>query len=301
MVGFDIGTSDMPFRNLLKTAPPDAVRSLDELFAIAHLMEHEAATHYTQFSQDLRTAGNVQLAELFERLASDERGHESSVLGWSKQRSGKAPSPAAIRWALPETFDEAAAQDLASSRLADAYRVLSMAVRNEDRAFALWSYIAAAAETPEIQEAAERMAHEELGHASELRRARRAAFHAGRAGRAPERTSPIETLLAQAGRLELRLADQLLELGDGLAGDDARRARELAAQTGAMADAVAALTPAPDDASTFEVLDAPTTAERLVEIYLEIGDRSRDETVVAAVQALARQAIARLAWLRHFA
>ena len=81
MVGFDIGTSDMPFRNLLKTAPPDAVRSLDELFAIAHFMQHEAATRYTQFSLSMRSAGNVQLAELFERLASDERGHESSVLG----------------------------------------------------------------------------------------------------------------------------------------------------------------------------------------------------------------------------
>ena len=110
-----------------------------------------------------------------------------------------------------------------------------------------------------------------------------------------------ETLLAQAARLELRLADQLLQVADGLTGDDARRARELAAQTGAMAEIVVALTPAPEDAKMFEVLDAPTTAERLMEIYLEIGDRSRDETVVAAVQALARQAIARLTLLRHFA
>ena len=291
----------MPFRKLLKTAPPDAVRSLDELFAIAHLMEHEAATRYTQISQGMRTAGNAPLAELFERLASDERGHEASVLGWSEQRSGKAPSPAAIRWTLPETFDEAAAQDLASSRLADTYGVLSMAVRNEERAFALWSYIAAAAETPEIQEAAERMAHEELGHASELRRARRAAFHAGRAERAQERTLSIETLLAQAARLELRLADQLRKLTDDLAGDDVRRARELVAQTITNADVVAALTPGPDDTNTFEALDASTTAERLVNIYLEIGDCSRDETVVAAVQNLARQAIARLTWLRHLA
>jgi hypothetical protein len=39
-------------------------------------------------------------------------------------------------------------------------------------------------------------------------------------------------------------------------------------------------------------------AERLVEIYLDIGDRSRDETLVARVQTLTRQAIARLARLR---
>jgi rubrerythrin len=288
----------MAFRNRLKTAPPDAVRTLDELFAIAHFMEHEAATRYTQFSLSMRMAGNIQLAELFERLASDERGHEASVLGWSKQRSGKAPSPAALRWALPETFDEAAAQDLTSSRLTDTYRVLSLAVRNEERAFALWSYIAAAAETPEIQNAAERMALEELGHAAQLRRARREAFHAERAARLQGRPLPIEALLAQAARLEIGLADQLRELADGLAGDDAGRARELSTQSREMADIAVALATGPDGAKALKLVDASTTAERLTEIYLEIGDRSRDETVVAAVQALTRQAIGRLTWLR---
>jgi rubrerythrin len=290
----------MPFRSLLKTPPPDAVRSLDELFAIAQFMEHEAATRYTQLSVRMRAEGNAQLAELFERLASDERGHEASVLNWSERRSGKAPSPAAIRWALPETFDAETAGDLTSSRLTDSYRVLSMAVRNEERAFALWSYIAAAAEMPEIQGAAERMAYEELEHASLLRRARRVAFHAERAAGLHERPLPVEALLAQAARLETKLANQLRQLADGLAGDDASRARELAAQTRAMADAVAALLSAPDDATTFEDLDASTMAERLVENYLDIGDRSRDEAVVAGVQTLARQAIGRLAWLRLF-
>ena len=290
----------MPSRSLLKTTPPDAVRSLDELFAIAQFMEHEAATRYTQLAGRMRVEGNVQLAELFERLASDERGHEASVLSWSERRSGKAPSPAAIRWALPETFDEETAGDLTSSRLTDAYRVLSMAVRNEERAFALWSYIAAAAETPEIQEAAERMAHEELEHASMLRRARRAAFHAERAAGLHGPALPVETSLAQAARLETRLADQLLFIAGRQAGDEAGKARELAAETRGMAHAVAALTTESDDAKTFEDLDAAMTAERLVEIYLDAGDRSRDETVVAAVQTLARQAIARLAWLRLF-
>lgn len=62
-----------------------------------------------------------------------------------------------------------------------------------------------------------------------------------------------------------------------------------------------ALSPGPADAAGTEQLDAPAIAERLVETYLDIGDRSRDEAVVAAVQDLARQAIARLAWLRLWA
>jgi rubrerythrin len=289
----------MPARNLLKTTPPDAVRSLDELFAIAGAMEHEAFTRYTQLATQLRSEGQSQLAEMFERLAADEDGHEASVTNWARHQSGKAPDPTAIRWDLPETFDSEMAEELASSRLIDTYRVLSMAVRNEERAFTLWAYIAAQAERPEIQQAAERMAHEELGHISVLRHARREAYHAERAGRLREGASSVAELLALAARLEARLADQLAGLHGRLAGADAVRAQELAVRTRAMADEVAAMA-LDAEAPLVEAADedAATLAERLVEAYLDIGDRSRDEMMVARIQDLAREAIARLAWLR---
>ena len=92
--------------------------------------------------------------------SSEERHHEHYVQAWSKQHSGKTPDPAAIRWDLPETFDLAGGRELASSRLATAYRILAVAVQNEDRAFALWSYIAAHAEAGAIREAAETMARQ---------------------------------------------------------------------------------------------------------------------------------------------
>lgn len=292
----------MPLRNLLKTTPPDAVRSLDELFAIAEAMEHEAATRYTQLAERMRTEGQPEIAEVFESLAADEQGHEASVSNWSARQSGKAPDRAAIRWELPETFDAETAEELASSRLINAYRVLSMAVRNEERAFTLWAYIAAEAEKPEIQATAERMAHEELGHIALLRRARREAYHAERAGRPREGASSVGALLAQASALEERLADHLQRLGESLSGADAERARDLAAQTRAMADEVAALSSEPEHAPTEGQDQDPTAiAEGLVETYLDTGDRSRDEAMVAQVQDLARKAIARLAWLRLFA
>jgi rubrerythrin len=291
----------MPLRNLLKSAPPAAVRSLDELFAIAHAMEEEAATHYTQLAERMRSEGHPQLADLFDRLAADEKGHESSVLSWSQRQSGKAPDASAIRWELPKTFDEETAAELASSRLINAYRVLSMAVRNEERAFTLWSYIAAEAATPEIREAAERMAREELEHVSLLRRARRSAYHAERATRPREGATSIDTILAEAAVLEAALADQLQQLESRLTGGDARRAKELAEQARAMAGEAAAMSSAPDRTPMGEEGDAQATAERLVETYLDIGDRSRDEALVARVQVLARQAIARLAWLRLIA
>ena len=49
------------------------------------------------------------------------------------------------------------------------YRVLTIAVRNEERAFAFWSYVAAHADGEEVRLAAETMAKEELEHVAAFR------------------------------------------------------------------------------------------------------------------------------------
>src|SRR5437868_944502 len=155
------------------------------------------------------------------------------VAQWSRRKSGKAPDPSEVRWELPATFDEETAGELAGSALATPYRALSMAVRNEERAFALWTYIAAQAEDPAIRQAAETMAREELEHVSLLRRARRRAYHAQRA--VPARPS-MESFEGAEG-LEAWLADRFLRLAAELpAGPFAERARALAAQSRRMAE-----------------------------------------------------------------
>jgi hypothetical protein len=173
-----------------------------------------------------------------------------------------------------------------------------MAVRNEERAFAFWSYVAAHAEAPEIRRAAEAMAHEELGHVSILRRERRKAYHAERSasGLASERGGDARALAA----LERRLA----ELLDSLAGQsplpertrltdfagEARRHAEELEDSSISASRVVAGGRLPDD--------PVAVAELLAERYLEAGDTVRDEAVLARVQVLAGHAINRLAWLR---
>ncbi len=281
---------------LLKSVPPVAVGSLEEMFAIAQAMEREAAARYAGLAQRARAEGVAQLADLFEKLAEEERAHETSVVRWSQEQSGKPPDAAAIRWDIPETFDEEAAGELAVSRLASAYRILSMAVRNEERAFMLWSAIAAQAERPDVRQAAERMALEKLDHVALLRRARRDAYHAERARRAPERARSVADRLFEAGVLERRLAAQLEAMGDQFAGDNERLARELAGQSRQMAADVERL--APRAGSDPEELEAAAAAERLVEDYLGIGDLTRDEALALQIQSLAQRAISRLAWLR---
>ncbi|WP_414475140.1 ferritin-like domain-containing protein [Microvirga sp. M2] len=280
---------------LLKAEPAGSVKSLEELFAIAAAMEREAAERYGEIAGRMRREGNSALAEVFERLSADEKGHLAGVVHWSQETKGQAPDPARIRWELPETFDDEGAATT-DPQLLSVYRALSMAVRNEERAFAFWSYVAARAESPEIREAAETMAHEELGHVSILRRERRNAFHAER--RRPD-TARDDGPVSFAD-LERRLAELLDPLvaraGPRDSGrlavfaDEARRyAQELDRSPIALPEGMPRGTP-PDDPVTL--------AEFLTDLYLEAGDILRDEVALEQVQALAGSAIARLAWLR---
>ena len=210
---------------LLKTEPPAPVKTLEELFAIAYAMEHEAASRYAEIAERMRFEGNPALAEVFERLSADERGHLDGVVQWSERQEGRAPDPALIRWQLPETFDD---EGLSTTdpRLLSAYRALATAVRNEERAFAFWSYVAAQAGSSEIRHAAETMAHEELGHVATLRRERRRAFHAeesGDRGRAPDGNGE-----QKAAALERRLGDLLESLAAKVPLAEGTRLKEFA-------------------------------------------------------------------------
>src|SRR5215207_4451728 len=128
--------------SILRREPRGPVESLDEVFAIAHAMEHEAATRYAELAVRMRREGSAALADIFDRLAAEERSHVDSIVHWSERESGRVPDQAPVRWDLSDTFDDEGAGATAPSLLT-AYRALSMAVRNEERAFAFWSYVAA--------------------------------------------------------------------------------------------------------------------------------------------------------------
>ena len=295
----------------LEVEPPAPVTSMAELMALAHAMELDAAQRYEQIGERMRGSGQADLADVFERLARDERGHMASVDNWSAHRGMGKPDPARLRWDVPQTFDDEGMAQV-DPGLRSTYQVLAMAVRNEERAFAFWTYVAAHAPDADVRAAAEAMAHEELGHVATLRRARREAFHAARiasqwrplvqggdgSDAASIGTSPglAEAETRLAGVLARQARDATPERAERLVAlsrealDHARRAQDL--MPGWM-PAQAAAQPArdlPDNATTL--------AEWLVEGYLAAADLADDETVVAGLQDLAGRAIARLAFLR---
>jgi rubrerythrin len=279
-------------RTLLKAEPAGTLQSLDELFALAEAMEQEAATKYGELAEEMRRQDRSDLLTVFNDLAAAEREHVDNVRRWSRSRRGKLPDPALIRWEAPETFDRNDTAEIKASKLLTPYRALAMAVRNEERTFAFWSYLAAFADDPEIKKAAETMAGEELGHVAILRKARRRAFRqepdAARPGETPEQR-------IDAGALERCLAGRLEQLEGALDPVQTARIRELAEEALSMSGQA-------DGFGRFPLglaqSDAETIAEALTDFYLEGAETPDSAAHLEILQALAGRSIARLAWLR---
>ena len=279
--------------SLLKSEPAGSLQSLGELFALANAMEQEAAERYTGLAADMQRQNKLDLATVFAELAAAEREHVDSVARWSQSRLGKAPDPALVRWEAPETFDSETAAEIKTSRLMTPYRALSMAVRNEERAFAFWSYVAGFAEDPEIKKAAEVMAREELGHVATLRKERRRAYHSEHERMRAGQQGNIGHI--DAAVLERCLAAHLAVLERHVEGESANRARELHQETTNMSALAAGIGRFP---TSLERGDAETIAEALTDAYLEGAESSGDPGRLKSLQSLAERAIVRLAWLR---
>lgn len=271
----------------LESEPSATVASLEELFAVARAMEEEAIAGYRDLARRMHRENRPGLAAVFEQLVAEETMHLDNVSQWSWKLTGKNPDISALRWDAGETFDDEGAATVAPELLT-AYRAFSIAVRNEERAFAFWTYVAANSPSDELREAAETVAREELEHVATLRRERRRAFHAEReaslAGEGRDWTlAALESRLAallndrvrqEAAPAQLDMfADQARERGDALARaplGDTPLLRHMRPQA---ADKAAPL------------------AEFLLDCYLDLGERApaeeeRDRAQIYAAQML---------------
>ncbi len=149
------------------------ISSVEELMSLAEAQERRAAARYDQLAARMDRFGSPETATLFRQLAAMEREHVEALSGWA--------GPTAPQGRLPDGLGEgtAADSDEVPASLTP-YRALAIAVRNEERAFSLLTYVAAHAEKTDVRVRAEALALEELQHVALLRAQRRKAFHAKR-------------------------------------------------------------------------------------------------------------------------
>ena len=249
---------------------PWEVASMNELLALARSMEQEAIDGYIALARRMQEMGQPDLACVFEALITEEKGHLGKVNEW--QASTGQPKSATVH--PPEVqFDDEGAGIIAPEMLS-AYRAFSMAVRNEERAFVFWTYVAAHAKSAEIAKAAERMAHEELGHVSKLRSERRRAFHL-------ERRTTTYAAKADLAMLETRLANQLQALAADAETANSSRLQALAGQARIRAEQLVqtpfSSTPLLEAVPDRAVEQVLPLCELLADCYIDLGQTAPDE------------------------
>ncbi|HMO30463.1 ferritin family protein [Enterovirga sp.] len=276
----------------LTSDPSISIPSRSELFSIAMAMEADSAARYLEIADRMREAGKEDLAQVFETLARTKLAHRDEIAARAREAGGAFPEMLSGTAPGGVFSDEGLAH--AAAELVDAYRAYAVAVRNEERAFAFWSYMAARGISPEIRRAAEQMARAKLGQAKAFRRERRKAFlAAGGAGRArgePQDLSMLENEVSRRLEALAALPGSRTEYRD-LAAEAQMLSRDLASASLGV--------PLPPGAPSPENLEA--LCEWLADRYVEAGDRSRSQETQTRAQSFAAAAIKRLARLRKLA
>ncbi|WP_114861190.1 ferritin-like domain-containing protein [Azospirillum brasilense] len=273
---------------LLRHEPQGGVRSLDELLGIALALEQEAVRRYTQLAALMDRRGETDTATTFRALIAEEQEHVQAVDGWAHRLGRPTPDAPAFLWRLPPEL-AASWEELTERTRLTPYQALSLAVINEQRAFAFYSYIAAGAPDEPVRTHAEALAREELRHAALLRRERRKAYRRerGRAEHKPTRAdTPAElerlavALLSATAAEHGALAARLLALGDGDgAALLARIAEEERALIPSGSDAAASPATLPDTAAA-GLRAAVAASERLAEAFADVAAQATDELVL---------------------
>ncbi len=288
---------------------PDVTRVAD-LFAVAIAMEREAAERYDSLAAEMEAQEESDLAALFRRLEQAEKDHENGIGAWAK-RAGIAPSRTlSFQWDSPEAPSREDIDQAGGPRMSP-WKALAIAVRNEERAFAAYTQIAAKTTDPTVQDYAERMAREELEHVAMLRLERRRAWRgeysatmAALPAAGPPEASDTDELAAYVQAVDLETAGRLYAKAH--LAEDAREPavagmfREMADDAARRAGASAP--PPQQHAAPGSGLDLIRDEElrlsRLYDAYMRLIETTRDEAVLRAAQEETAVVIARLARLR---
>ncbi len=282
--------------------------SAAEFMALGEAIERETAARYGERVAAMAAAGNAEVATLFRRLESEKRDQGDAMLRRAVELGLRlAPVAVAQRAGLVLSLDEMADED---PYTVTAYRALAIAVRNEQRAFVFYAYVAAHAPSWEVRQLAEGLAHEQLGHAATLRGERRKAWRRtpnGSGHRPPVPQSPGE-LRALAASLEGAMAARHGALAEAAAalGDLASAEALRSVATGAAGPLPAGRHPAltadavvPAAAGAFDLLRAALVdLEGAYDLYLRTAEGRAEEDAMLDAQRWAASAIRRSGVIR---
>ena len=221
--------------------------TLAVLVGIARSIERESVQRYETLAATMQRRGDAATAAAFRLMLEEERRHVEAVEHWAESLGAPVSAEAPFEWRLPADLS-GSWDDIAGSARVTPFRAFAIAADNEQRAFTLYSYLAAAATEPDVVAQAERLALEELRHAALMRQWRRRAWHRERRARPEQRP--------RVGSLE-----ELHAWLHGREADIVNRHRALAARLRALGDEASAVLLDQLDGAPARVPGAPAVLE----------------------------------------
>ena len=140
----------------------EAVRSVNELMAYAYALEIEASERYAEFAEVMETHNNLEVAELFRKLARIEHKHAEQILEEMHWTSPPKPPSTGYRWESPEGPETGDVTDL--HYLMQPYHALQIALHNEKRAEKFFAGLVKKASAASVRKAAIEFTEEEAEH-----------------------------------------------------------------------------------------------------------------------------------------
>jgi rubrerythrin len=140
----------------------EAVRSVNELMAYAYALEIEASERYAEFAEVMETHNNLEVAELFRKLARIEHKHAEQILEEMHWTSPPKPPSTGYRWESPEGPETGDVTDL--HYLMQPYHALQIALHNEKRAERFFAGLVKKASAASVRKAAIEFTEEEAEH-----------------------------------------------------------------------------------------------------------------------------------------
>ena len=141
---------------------PKAVQTMEQLMAQALAMEREAVTRYTELAEMMEAHNNLEVAELFRKMAFYEGHHVEHILrdmGWS---AASAPVVQEGAWLTPEAPEAVPIDEM--HYLMHPWHALQLARAAEQRAVDFFEALALQATADDIRRAAQEMCAEEVEH-----------------------------------------------------------------------------------------------------------------------------------------
>ncbi len=136
--------------------------------AHAIALERDAARRYEDLSQVMRTAGNREVQEMFERMAHFSRLHLADAMRRGGYRELPELAPDDFQW--PDGESPEAARWHGVDGFMDVPMALDLALQGEVASQAFYAGVAARAGDPEVVRMAREFAEEEGEHVRELER-----------------------------------------------------------------------------------------------------------------------------------